>query len=281
MNYIFNERRPELGDRGFIVGDRFITINKGVKIPEEGLVWYASLNSGLSDIATNGVTESGHTMGALPSGWSFTEHESIPCLYLDGHYDGRWTSTDSTDLPMQTTERTISFWVKIIRGTSETNGGSNKYPDKYNQCGIIGYGVYNSYDIGNFYDVVIDTVTAKHCTKGCLSVHSYYYNPGSFYAKKETDWYSSWCHVAITNFFSGTGVYSNFYLNGEFVESFSLDEGRSGGCPTSFNRLSIGNKNNTSTNDYGNMAWEGYLSAVRIYNKVLPPEDIAVLAKEF
>jgi hypothetical protein len=70
-------------------------------------------------------------------------------------------------------------------------------------------------------------------------------------------------------------------LNGELVESYSGDEGNSGGCPTSFNRLSIGNKNNTSTNDFGNLAWEGYLAGVRIYDKELPVEDIAALSKEF
>ena len=234
---------PQVG--GYYSADALIKIDNfySGKIPEEGLVWFASLNKNLSDIATTGVTESGHVMDALPSGWSFTEHENIPCLYLDGHNDGRWTSTDSTNMPMQINERTISFWVKIIRGTSENNGGRNDYPYKYNQCGIIGYGIHNSYSTGNFYDVVIDTVSAQYCTKGRIAIHSYSYGAGDFYAKKETDWFSKWCHVAITNFFSGSSVRSNFYLNGEFVESYSWDEGKTGGCPTSFNRLSIGNKN--------------------------------------
>ena len=50
MNYIFSKKKVEIGDTGFIVGDRFIPVHsEGLKIPEEGLIFYASLKE---DIGT-------------------------------------------------------------------------------------------------------------------------------------------------------------------------------------------------------------------------------------
>ena len=41
MNYIFSKKKPEVGDRGFIIGNRFIPIQKEIsvdKYPANGLI---------------------------------------------------------------------------------------------------------------------------------------------------------------------------------------------------------------------------------------------------
>ena len=44
-NYVISKKKVEVGDRGFIIGDRFIHLqNNGLKIPEKGLVFYAPLS---------------------------------------------------------------------------------------------------------------------------------------------------------------------------------------------------------------------------------------------
>ena len=78
MNYVFSKKKPEIGDKGFIVGDRFIPIQKsGTKIPIKGLIYYDDLET-LKDKALTGQTY--NKVGSVQE----SEYNNQKCLYFNG-----------------------------------------------------------------------------------------------------------------------------------------------------------------------------------------------------
>ena len=132
MNYIFSKKVPEVGDRGFIIGNRFIPIH-GIKskMPTDGLVFYESLkNIG--------------TLSALGNP-TFTKVDDVPCFYTDGN-DGLYCSTPNINL---NGSFSISFWCRGLSddGIAEIYFGkdtANNFMMWSNENNVLSYGTSGS-----------------------------------------------------------------------------------------------------------------------------------------
>ena len=106
MNYIFSKKKPEIGDKGFIIGDRFVKIAANGKImPKEGLVFYAPLQKGIAPIIGNAPSLSGESV--------FGEINGIKCLQCNGNTRIDYPQTD--DLPTGNAPRSMSAWISSTR----------------------------------------------------------------------------------------------------------------------------------------------------------------------
>ena len=100
MNYILSKRKPEIGDRGFIIGNRFIPIQKVNNMPSKGLVFYIPLNE---------YTEVAKTRQKLTyyGNLSFYNVDGIDCIRFTGNSSDYLEFSDAT-FPKGTDERSSS-----------------------------------------------------------------------------------------------------------------------------------------------------------------------------
>ena len=104
MGVYVNKKEVNIGDRGFIVGDRFIpTKNRVEKIPEEGLIFYASLKNSID-------AESGHEGNGIIKSYEFVTEDGIDCIKSNSNnaviqYPTWEEITGNNSLSM-------SFWIK-------------------------------------------------------------------------------------------------------------------------------------------------------------------------
>ena len=239
-NYVFSKKVPEVGDRGFIVGDRFIPIQNGSqKIPDD-YVFYASFNGNTPDVAQTG--QSLQRSGTV----TYQEIDGIPCAYFDGN-SYLYYVYSSDQLPKNSEPGSISFFGKALG-----------FPNNGNT--FVGYGASN-----------IDNKNHRKM---------YFYRDEKFRVSNNsagvlvTDYkisYNLWHHYCVT--FNSSGPIISLYIDGVFQksQSFPLNTDSSGNLCIGVDPWDLGKT----------YKLYGYISSVRIYNRVLSDLEIKLLSKEF
>lgn len=239
MNYIFSKRKPKVGDRGFIIGDRFVQIAKesSSSIPKKGLIFYDSLSK------SHNVTESGFPVYSFNGTERYQIYQDIPCCLFDG------SSSISYDFKEIDGNKpcSISLWMNRTNYTG-------------NQLCVFGMGQW-----------AVNTLRAIVSNYSTLTMEGGTDFPSGGYTTKSDEW----IHVCAIFPLGDNGkmayqmyVNANQVINTDYVYSLSTVSvtpnlcigKRSGGNPSYFN---------------------GYISSVRIYNRVLTEDEIIQLSKEF
>lgn len=96
-NYILSKRKPEVGDRGFIIGNRFIPIQKVNNMPSKGLIFYAPLHTNENFDKTG---------KPLIYSNNFTTKDGIGCFQL-----GNCAHVSTEHLLLGATEFTTSLFI--------------------------------------------------------------------------------------------------------------------------------------------------------------------------
>ena len=107
MDYIFSRRKPKVGDRGFIIGNRFVPIHNNLKMPKEGLVFYESLTK------ESFFSETGQELVKKGS-ISFTRYKRVPCACFDS--SSIETKNNFTEISGSNSTFTASIWGCMPNG---------------------------------------------------------------------------------------------------------------------------------------------------------------------
>lgn len=204
-------------------------------IPNDGLVFYASLNGETPDVA-----ETGQAFTANKT-ITHTVVQGIPCMYVDD-FTGYFTATN---LPASNSSRTVSCWVKRneqFQGSEATFFAYGKADSTYQSidfCFVDNYLGVDCYH-GQLHDNTYIDQTKWH---NVVFTYTKETNTVGLYVDGKRTYNSTWEKVP------NTSVPSNVYIG----------VGASGDWP------------------FG----QGYLSACRIYDRVLSQEEITMLSQEF
>lgn len=244
MNYIFSKKKPEVGDRGFIIGNRFIPIqrnNNNIYGPVKGLVFYASLNG-----KTPNTAETGQVLTL--SNVNFSTIEDIPCFLFSGTNSSYISCSDNTGLPLSNQPSTLSCWFRL-KDTNNTNQIFFAYgsADENKMRGLACAGGSDRYACSVIWGANGD-------------------NKSSFQFEKDV-----WYHVCCTF----DADYQKLYLNSSLIKELNYS-----GMNTSFEKISMGGYfyvNGSTLQEYANC----YIASARIYDRALTEDEITQLANEF
>ena len=237
MSLIFSKDELGVGDKGFIVGNRFVPINNNYGLPEDGLVFYASLNGKTPSIAETGqsLQKSGNI--------SYEKIDGISCAYFDEH-SYILSSYISGEFPSLNSICSISFLAKRFGGSSIFGYGSDSN-DNHNQ-------------------------RKTRIQKNKIIFSDNQLTEGIDISSLNEKWHHYCFVVDLVD--SNNVVY--FYFDGRLLgeKLFNLYTDESGD-------ICIGSDVWKPYNLYE--AWNGYVSSVRVFNRVLNHNEIKALLNEF
>ena len=218
-------------------------------IPEEGLVFYASLNGDTPNVAETGQVLTEVSQDSNRSQIHYGVEDGIPCaIFADAYvYDSCYVGLtfDASTLPQGAEPRTLSMWVKIY----------NNSPHAF-----FAYGEYSS---GKTFQLQYST---KYKTIN-FSCHG-----DDVYSANSFDFSDRLHHVAVV-LDGNTNHDITMYFDGVQQELTVVGD-RS--VNTSGNICNIGCGGTPSY-----IRFDGWLSSIRVYDRVLGEEEIAALANEF
>ncbi len=220
-------------------------------IPTDGLVFYASLNGEKPYTA-----ETGQVLNQVSADASYpvqyVTEAGVPCAAFGSAYYGVdhgycGLIFPSEGMPSGTEPRTISCWIKLYSlSDSDT---------------LLALGtVYNSERFSiRWYNNYQTFIVDGHYT--------------GIRMEDSIDDGLSWHHLVIT--FDESNINgAQFYINGTAVSTLPDGSNPMSTVLPSYCVIGAG--------EYGNYAgFDGWLSSVRIYNRVLSPEEIIILSQEF
>ena len=204
-------------------------------MPTDGLVFYASLNGKTPDVAETGQTFTANITT------TYTTVQGVPCISVND-FTGYF---EDTNLPIGSSSRTISCWVKKSTqdsGDSEATFfayGTGNHGQSVDFCFVSDYLGADNYH-GQFYDGKYINKTQWHHV---VLTYNEENNVVCLYVDGVNTYNSTWSRVPITT------------LSGKVY----IGRGASG--------------------DYS--FGQGYLAACRVYNRILSQEEITLLAQEF
>ena len=103
-NYIISKRKPNIGDKGFIVGNRFVSIiGKQSNIPKAGLIFRADF------MQDNGVFETGESY--TNNGCSFLTDDYMNYVYCPNQ---NCLISNCNNFPQGNSSFTVSCYGKIV-----------------------------------------------------------------------------------------------------------------------------------------------------------------------
>ena len=239
MNYVFSKKKVEVGDRGFVIGNRFIPVqNDSNKIygPTEGLVFYIPLDK------DELVMKTGQTLTKTGT-IVYQEYNGVPCAYFNGSCSLNTYDRKELDAILETQQLTLSFWIYLSR---------NDFYDS--PCFVMrGNGndrVYGQYEVAGGGKIEFFGGNDE-----------YTYNL-SIYLNE--DFFGRWVHICQIG---GNGVLK-VYFDGVLQGSRSKE-----------NFHDTNESFKVGSWEYG--GYKGYMSSIRIYNRVLTEDEISLLANEF
>lgn len=249
MNYVFSKKKSEIGDRGFIVGDKFVSIvNEHIDIPTD-YVFYAPLN------ASSNVDEKGnalHTSGTP----TYTNVDGIPCCY----FNDCWIYTTDVFLQKEISS-SISFWLNSNKKKNQDPGNHIGF------CGLSNAQTHNTFNIITYSDNISfrASLSAVGGAKTGAAVDSELL-------------LNTWCHVAAVHDKDAKSL--SFYINGVLKGIAQYEHFVDGSGYNPRTGFVLGN--DCSWNGYESWyACDAYISSARIYNRVLNKREIVALASEF
>lgn len=213
-------------------------------MPTDGLVFYAPFSSA-SDMAETGQAIT--TVGTVP----YSVIKGIPCANFENRSVG-YLNAETTNLPYDNAERTISVWFYINSGAEHDSGTT-----------LFSYGDADSYGSGRWYTV------------NAIPKHGF---PLGFYSYDATvmcDFeFDTWYHLCLTK--EQGSADTLFYLNGHYIGTHNKGYSQ---APNVLEILRFG----TCCFDDGKRTagLNGNLAGFRAYNKVLSQDEITILSKEF
>lgn len=221
-------------------------------IPTDGLVFYASLNGETPETAETGQTLSQVSADASYPVQYVTE-AGVPCAAFGSAYYGVdhgycGLIFPSEGMPSGTEPRTISCWVKLCSmSDSDVFLGLGETTPAGCRFGIRWYYNYQAFIVDGYY--------------------------AGIRMEDSIDDGLSWHHLVIT--FDESNINgAQFYINGTAVSTLPDGSNPMSTVLPSYCVIGAG--------EYGNyVGFDGWLSSVRIYNRVLSQEEITTLSKEF
>ena len=187
-DYLISKRKPEVGDKGFIVGNRFINIFNGIRLPKEGLVFYAPLSKDIN-------TTTGHTL-IDNGGVSFGSIDGIDASLFIGSKNLSFTQSN---FPKNKESFTFSGWFYLL---------SNPSGERM----IMGWGG----DGARTYFIPFINRNKFQCSR----------DSGDWFVNAYTFDYNRWYHVLITHETPNMKVYVNSnFINTYNVSSYSIGSG--------------------------------------------------------
>ena len=241
MNYVIMKKRPEIGQKGFIVGNNFVPINNGSFLPQKGLVFYESFNN------EKDISDSGHSI-LIRNNVEYKKEENISCAYFNGNskINYNWENISGNN------PSSISFFMK---GKS------------YGDCdGLLWWGSWEANKLR--------AITYKYEENLLIAEGGDEFGNGGV-STTDNDGNPIWMHICVI-FNSGNGsdkmryqIYKNGIINYDYNRNAIINTSLT-------NILNIGY--NGSGGNYSN--YKGFLSHLRIYNRVLTQEEIFNLSKE-
>lgn len=245
MNYILSKRKPEVGDRGFIIGNRFIPIqrsNEGFKIPEEGLIFYEDF------IEWRGSSLTGQNYSINGSYPSYDNDSKLKRNAATFNGNTRIDITNMT-FPSGANPFTISFCIQLNSNSDENDDSKNP---------VFGFGNHGYWNQQIWIGVSQQSIT--------LATHG----SGSWgYGCSHGVGINEWHNFIITYDGSYLKHYVDNVLKGTSEQHTLLTRTASVGC--------FG----TYAYQVNDTHFNGKLSSFRIYNRVLEDSEIKSLSKEF
>ena len=162
MSYIFNKQIPEIGQKGFIVGSKFLQVKNDFKIPVKGLEFYVPFKENFNDIIND---KQGKISGT--SYYSIETDEKVgnylKCTKANASKNNYlyWEDTSSI-LNYGLNDFCVSFWMRAPRWNEISQGCilSKKYNDT--TTGFVFYkdSDYNKIDAriayeNNFFNTIV------------------------------------------------------------------------------------------------------------------------------
>lgn len=249
QNLTYSSVVPEVG--------RIYTADALVKIatyfngmPDEGLVFYAPLSHMVSSAETGQPLTQISADSSYPV--KYVIENGIPCAAFGSAYDGVdhgycGLTFPSEGMPSGTNPRTISCWVKLYSmNTSDVFLGLGT-TSRAARFGLRWYSNYQTFIVDGHYT----GVRMENQIEDGLS----------------------WHHIVFT--FDESNINgAQFYVDGTAVSTIPDGSENMSTVLPSYCVIGAG--------EYGNYArFDGWLSSVRIYNRVLSFEEITALANEF
>ena len=204
-------------------------------IPNDGLVFYASLKGNTQDVA-----ETGQAFTANKA-ITHTVVQGIPCIYVDD-FTGYF---EATNLPASNSSRTVSCWVK----RNEQFQGSEATFFAYGKADST----YQSIDF-----CFVDNYLGVDCYHGQLHDNTYI---------DQTEW-----HNVVFTYTKETNTVG-LYVDGKRTYNSTWERVPNTSVPCNV-YIGVG-----SSGDWP--FGQGYLSACRIYDRVLSQDEITMLSQEF
>ena len=214
----------------------------GNSIPQNGLVFYASLNG-----QSQSTAETGQGISVYAGSPSYTTHYGIPCCYVDG---SSVLQVETTNIPYSTDPISFSLWLCEDKEISSEHG-------------IMSFGC-------NIDGELMAIVAASSCIR--LAGHG----PG--YGMSGVDvpitFNRIWHHIAAVLGSGSNGTRPAYvYIDGVRAASGTFAYYLEGRTPSLF----IG----SYWKEMYLSRIKGYLSSVRIYSRELASDEVAALAAEF
>lgn len=219
-------------------------------IPEDGLVFYASLNGDTPNVAETGQVLTEVSADSNHSQLHYGVEDGIPCaIFADAYvYDSCYVGLtfDASALPAGAEPRTISLWVKIYNN---------------NTTGFFAYGSYTSGQTFMLqYHANYKTINFSCHGDDVYSVNSFDFSDRLHHLAVVLDGNTN---HDITMYFDG--VRQDMTVSTDRSINTASNTTAKIGCGT--------------PNGYGR--FDGWLSSIRVYDRVLGEEEITALSKEF
>ena len=214
----------------------------------DGLVGYYKMDEGEGDTTVN----SAQGDNVAPDGVLMNE----PFWDVGKYGSGLWFTSSTTQLvslgTFDPTAGTDELSVSVFLNWGGTDGGWH---------GIIGK--RDGWNVGQIkWDLCLDSGT------GCIQFETNTASGKVAVVTPEPPLIDEWQHIGLT--FDGT--VATFYMDGDEVIADTMEFGLGDTCSFSFG--------NATANGSSSDAFSGGLDELRIYNRVLTPEEILTLATE-
>ena len=240
MNYILSKKKPEVGDRGFIIGNRFIKTKENMN---ENIDYGTDISNCVLylPLVKNEVKAYTGQDLSYTGNLQYGKEDKVYGAYFDGN-----SYISLTDDGLPNTYRTVSCWVKPDDSLVDKVLGTVLFWGKFNvERGMQFLGASN-------YQYVMFSHTGS----------------GWGFWNDTTSVQGKWYHIFYT--FGQYDFY--FYLNNVQVFHQYWDNGQSQNGGICYVGKELGN-----FNQFTNVNYKGWIRSIRVFNKVLSSEERTLL----